>query len=64
MAVYSFDQSQVWASQIGVYWMDFDSEGISIEILSDSDNDCSQLFIPFVKSKNYSISPGILKIHG
>lgn len=56
VAVYSFDHSQVWASDIGKYWMDIDSEGISMEVLDD---DSCQIFISFEKLKNYSLSQGI-----
>jgi hypothetical protein len=52
------DQSLVWASDIGTYWMDFDKNGISLDIFNDSSDSSQgncQIFIDYKKCKEYSL---------
>jgi hypothetical protein len=60
------DQSLVWASDIGIYWMDIDKNGISLDIFydsSDSSQGNCQIFMDFKKCKEYSlVDKKILKV--
>jgi hypothetical protein len=57
------DGSFVWESEIGCYWMDIDSHGISVDILDvDSSQGNTLIFMDFKKCRDYSYDKKILKV--